>query len=196
MNEGEFGEFDNGWWHQARRLPSPNQNARPGLAPLDLIVIHSISLPPGVFGGPAVCDLFLNQLDCSAHPYFESLRELKVSAHFVVWRGGSVTQFVPVHQRAWHAGVSAFRGRQACNDDSIGIELEGIEGGEFTTEQMATLVCLCASLTQAWPIRYIAGHEHIAPVRKSDPGPGFDWNQLQQGLAHYPLHWPAFDAKV
>lgn len=183
--------FENGWWRAAVRMPSPNRNARPQAAVIDLIVIHSISLPPGEFETEAVCDLFLNRLDCDANPYFDRLRELKVSAHFVIWRDGQVTQFVSVDDRAWHAGASSYRGRDACNDDSIGIEMQGLEGGDFTPLQMATLVELCASLCAAWPIRYIAGHEHIAPLRKADPGPGFGWNQLQQGLAHGRLQWPA-----
>ncbi len=144
-----------------------------------MIVVHSISLPPGVYGGDAVQALFTNQLDPSAHPFFEALRGLKVSAHFFVRRDGRVVQFVSCDQRAWHAGVSQWRGRSGCNDFSVGIELEGLEGGAFEAEQYASLAKLCRALKRAYPIEVIVGHEHVAPGRKNDPGTGFDWPQLK-----------------
>lgn len=177
--------WEGGWLRAALRQPSPHYNARPAGALVDLLVIHSISLPPGQFGSGAVQQLFTNTLDWDAHPYYQSIRGLEVSAHFFITRNGTVWQFVDTNQRAWHAGVSHYRGRSHCNDDSIGIELEGLEGGLFTPAQYATLVNLCHRLAQRYPIAYIAGHEHIAPGRKHDPGAGFDWAVLQQRLA-----WP------
>jgi AmpD protein len=150
-----------------------------------LVVIHSISLPPGVYGGPEIEALFTNRLDFDAHPYFQQIRGLKVSAHFLIRRGGELLQFVSCDQRAWHAGVSQYRGRGQCNDDSIGIELEGLEGSGFEAPQYETLVALCAAIGQHYPIEHVAGHEHIAPDRKHDPGQGFDWSLLRQQLA-----WP------
>lgn len=173
-----------GGWHRAAvRYDSPNFGPRPAGAVIDLIVLHSISLPPGQYGGDAVAALFTNTLDWEAHPYFQSIRGLQVSAHFFIRRDGALWQFVDVGQRAWHAGASCYRGRAQCNDDSIGIELEGLEGDTFTPAQYATLVQLCTDLAQHCPIAHIAGHEHIAPGRKRDPGPGFDWPQLAQQLA-------------
>jgi len=172
-----------GWYRFAARLPSPNFGPRPTDSCIDLIVLHSISLPPGQYGGDEVQQLFLNQLDWQAHPYFQSIQGLEVSAHFYVRRGGELWQFVSCDERAWHAGVSSYRGRSNCNDDSIGIELEGLEGSHFEPAQYATLTALCASLQQHYPIKHLAGHEHIAPGRKHDPGAGFDWHLLQQSLA-------------
>ncbi|WP_092003691.1 1,6-anhydro-N-acetylmuramyl-L-alanine amidase AmpD [Polaromonas sp. OV174] len=172
-----------GWYRYARALASPNFGPRPLQAPIDLIVIHSISLPPGEFGNGNVQRLFCNQLDWDAHPYFQGIRGLQVSSHFFITRGGSLWQFVSADERAWHAGPSSYRGRSNCNDDSIGIELEGLEGGLFEAPQYETLAGLCAALLQAYPIAHIAGHEHIAPGRKHDPGAGFDWRQLQSSLA-------------
>ncbi|MEY2621662.1 MAG: hypothetical protein RIT26_1482 [Pseudomonadota bacterium] len=174
-----------GWYRHARACPSPNFGPRPGTHPTDLIVIHSISLPPGEYGGPQIADLFTNRLDFDAHPYFQQIRGLQVSAHFLIRRGGELWQFVDADQRAWHAGVSQYRGREQCNDDSIGIELEGLEGELFEALQYETLAALCAALAQRYPIAHVAGHEHVAPGRKQDPGPGFDWDQLRQSLA-----WP------
>lgn len=174
-----------GWYRYARACPSPNFGPRPGTHPTDLIVIHSISLPPGVYGGPEIEDLFCNRLDFDAHPYFQQIRGLQVSAHFVIRRGGELWQFVDCDQRAWHAGASSYRGRDQCNDDSIGIELEGLEGQDFEAAQYETLSALCAALAQRHPIEHIAGHEHVAPGRKQDPGPGFDWHWLRQSLG-----WP------
>lgn len=178
----ETGDWSGGWLRTAQRVDSPNANDRPAGAAIDLIVLHSISLPPGHYGGPEVERLFTNRLDWSAHPYFEQIRGLEVSAHFFVRRDGRVMQFVDADRRAWHAGVSCWRGRERCNDDSIGIELEGIEGQTFENEQYCALTRLCRQLADRYPIAHIAGHEHIAPGRKLDPGPGFDWARLQRGL--------------
>ena len=179
-----------GWYRHARALPSDNFGARPAGLQVDLIVIHSISLPPGEFGNGNVQRLFTNQLDWEAHPWFDGIRGLQVSAHFFIARSGGLWQFVSCADRAWHAGQSAYRGRGQCNDDSIGIELEGLEGQTFETPQYETLASLCAALCQAYPVEHIAGHEHIAPGRKSDPGPGFDWHLLKNSLALPDRWWP------
>lgn len=175
-------------WLQAgcRHCHSPNFNQRPPDAVVDLIVVHSISLPPGEAGGPYIEQLFTNTLDWDAHPYFQTIRGLEVSAHFLIRRDGSLIQFVSCDERAWHAGQSHYQGRNARNDDSIGIEFEGLEGGPFEPAQYATLAQLCQAIAAHYPIAAIAGHEHIAPGRKRDPGAGFDWHGLQQRL-----HWPA-----
>jgi AmpD protein len=159
-----------------------------------LVVIHSISLPPGIYGGPEIEDLFANRLDFDAHPYFQQIRGLKVSAHFLIRRGGELLQFVSCDQRAWHAGVSHYRGREQCNDDSIGIELEGLEGLGFEAAQYETLVALCAAIGQHYPIEHVAGHEHIAPQRKHDPGQGFDWQLLRQQLSWPDRYFPQITA--
>jgi AmpD protein len=163
--------WQGGWLRHAQPLPSPNHGPRPPGAAIDLLVVHSISLPPGEFGTGAVQQLFTNQLDWDAHPYFQSIRGLEVSAHFFITRSGQLWQFVDCERRAWHAGVSSYRGRERCNDDSIGIELEGLEGSGFEAAQYACL----------------------ATGRKHDPGSGFSWGYLQQALA-----WPIerFPAKV
>jgi AmpD protein len=171
-----------GWYRYARALTSPNFGPRPASACIDLIVIHSISLPPGEFGNGQVQRLFTNQLDWDAHPYFQSLRGLQVSSHFFITRCGELWQFVSCDARAWHAGESGYRGKNNCNDDSIGIELEGLEGGLFEAAQYETLASVCAALLRHYPITYLAGHEHIAPGRKQDPGPGFEWSRLQDSL--------------
>jgi AmpD protein len=171
-----------GWNPQARRLDSPNFGPRPAGACIDLVVIHSISLPPGQYGGHEVQDLFTNRLDWETHPYFEQIRGLQVSAHFYIRRDGTLWQFVSCDDRAWHAGASHYRGRSNCNDDSIGIELEGLEGEPFEDAQYICLNTLCRDLQQRYPIAHVAGHEHIAPGRKFDPGSGFDWPRLQTGL--------------
>ncbi len=154
---------------------------------IDLIIIHAISLPPGQFGGSHVQDLFTNRLDWQAHPYFESIRGLEVSAHFFIARDGALWQFVAAPARAWHAGQSHYLGRDNCNDNAIGIELEGVDDGPFEAEQYDSLVSLCAALVQAYPIEHLAGHEHVAPGRKRDPGPGFDWLRLRNSLG-LPAH--------
>ena len=174
-----------GWYRFARRLDSPNFGPRPSGATIDLIVLHSISLPPAIYGGDEVQRLFTNTLDWNAHPYFRQIEGMKVSAHFFIRRQGELWQFVSCDRRAWHAGVSHYRGRDNCNDDSIGIELEGIEGGTFEAAQYETLNSLCAALAASYPVQYVAGHEHVAPGRKADPGSGFDWPAVQQALG-----WP------
>jgi N-acetyl-anhydromuramoyl-L-alanine amidase len=169
-----------GWVGAARHLPSPNFEARPAGALPTLIVVHNISLPPDTFGGPEIADLFLDRLDCDAHPYFDQhLRGVRVSAHFVVHRDGVLEQFVSCNERAWHAGVSSFFGRERCNDFSIGIELEGSDTTAFESAQYATLAALVKALVARYPIEALAGHSDIAPGRKTDPGPHFDWPRLQ-----------------
>ena len=171
-----------GWYRYAKSSQSPNFGPRPVDATIDLLVIHSISLPPGEFGTGNVQKLFTNQLDWEAHPYFQSIRNLQVSAHFLIDRTGDLWQFVSCDRRAWHAGSSSYLGRDDCNNHSIGIELEGLEGGCFEPQQYETLTALCAAILSNYPVRHFAGHEHIAPGRKSDPGPGFDWRRLEQSL--------------
>jgi len=175
-------QWQDGWWSSAQRLDSPNFGERPSQSQIDLLVIHSISLPPGVYGGPEIEALFTNQLDWDAHPYFAQIRNMQVSSHFVIRRDGFLMQFVSCEKRAWHAGVSHYRGRDNCNDDSIGIELEGLEGELFASAQYDTLSVLCTELVNHYPIAHIAGHEDIAPGRKLDPGAGFDWQLLQEKL--------------
>ena len=174
-----------GWYRFAHRVDSPNFGPRPAGAAIDLIVVHSISLPPGVYGGDEVRQLFTNTLDWDAHPYFQQIRGAQVSAHFFIRRDGALLQFVSCDQRAWHAGKSSYRGRENCNDDSVGIELEGLEGEHFELAQYEALAAVCAAIAQHYPIAHIAGHEHIAPVRKKDPGENFDWALLRRELA-----WP------
>lgn len=172
-----------GWCREANRLMSPNQNERPDGQEIDLLVIHNISLPPGQFGSHWIADLFLNRLDCDAHPFFDQLRSLKVSSHFFIRRDGSLFQFVSGDKRAWHAGVSSFAGRKGCNDFSIGIELEGTDFIPFEPAQYDTLVSLTVALCRRYPLKAITGHQHIAPVRKTDPGPFFDWTRYKKMLA-------------
>ncbi len=180
----------NGWYQFAARLDSPNFGPRPRHMPIDLLVLHSISLPPGQYGGQQVQQLFTNQLDWQADPYFNRIEGIQVSAHFYIRRNGELWQFVSCDDRAWHAGVSSYRGRSNCNDNSIGIELEGLEGDHFEQAQYASLGALCAAILQRHPIDQIAGHEHIAPGRKGDPGAGFDWSQLQKYLGLTPRCLP------
>lgn len=150
----------------------------------ELVVVHSISLPPGCYGGDEVQRLFTNRLDVAAHPYFAQLQGLQVSAHFYVRRGGAVLQLVDVGRRAWHAGRSQWQGRDNCNDWSVGIELEGLEGQWFESAQYTALARLLQALQQPCPqIAQVVGHEHVAPGRKADPGPGFDWHLLQAETA-------------
>ena len=179
-----------GWYGFAKALPSPNFGPRPRGAQIDLIVLHSISLPPGEYGGDEVQRLFTNRLDWDAHPYFQALRGLEVSSHFYVRRNGELWQFVSCDDRAWHAGVSSWRGRENCNDYSIGIELEGLEGQPFEEPQYETLASLCAAIAQHFPVGHIAGHEHVAPGRKQDPGAGFDWRLLREQLGWNPQMFP------
>lgn len=174
-----------GWLARTRRVPSPNCDARPDPADINLLVIHNISLPPGRFGGPYIEQLFTNRLDPAAHPYFAQIKDLKVSAHLFINRRGRVTQFVPLHLRAWHAGKSIFEGRERCNDFSIGIELEGTDEKPFTQAQFARLVRLTRQIMARYPRitpRRITGHSNIAPGRKTDPGPHFDWARYRRQL--------------
>jgi N-acetyl-anhydromuramoyl-L-alanine amidase len=163
-------------------IPSPNCDERPPGATIDLVVIHNISLPPGEFAGPGIVDLFLNRLDPSAHPYFETIAHLKVSAHFLVRRDGELIQFVPCGMRAWHAGASAWRGRERCNDYSIGIEVEGADDQPFTDIQYERLAAVMHALRVRYGVHDLAGHSDVAPGRKTDPGPCFDWERLRQLL--------------
>jgi AmpD protein len=176
----------NGWLQGVRQLASPNYNPRPADAVINLLVIHNISLPPGQYGGDFVDALFCNTLDCDAHPFFDQLRNLHVSAHFFISRQGVVTQYVPVSGRAWHAGVSHWQGRDNCNDFSIGIELEGTDTDPYTDAQYDTLAALTQQLQQICPaicVEQIVGHCDIAPGRKSDPGAVFDWQRFRKSLA-------------
>ncbi len=175
-------EWQGGWWRDARRVASPNFNRRPPGARVDTVVLHSISLPPGEYGGDGIERLFTNTLDWSAHPYFETIRGLQVSAHFVVRRDGEVLQFVSVDDRAWHAGRSSWAGRAECNDWSVGVELEGLEGDAFEPAQYAALGRLLPAIDRRGRVEQVVGHEHVAPGRKVDPGPGFDWPTLASRL--------------
>ena len=162
--------------------PSPNQDKRPDSDDITGIVIHNISLPPGDFGGGWIDDLFLNKLDPKAHPYFEDIADVKVSAHLLIRRGGEVIQYVPFQQRAWHAGVSSWDGRERCNDFTIGIELEGCDDQQFEQEQYQQLASIINALCDTYPKlnhQQIKGHQDIAPERKTDPGPCFDWEILR-----------------
>jgi AmpD protein len=169
----------------ARFCESPNQDDRPDAREPRLLVIHGISLPPGQFGGREVEELFTNALDWDAHPFFGEIRGLEVSAHLFIRRDGSVIQFVPLTRRAWHAGPSCFRGRDCCNDYSIGIELEGEDETPYDDRQYPVLQGVIRAIREAFPAitaREIAGHSDIAPDRKTDPGPAFDWFRLYDGL--------------
>ena len=167
-----------GWLDGVRWLPSPNFGERPAGTEVSLVVIHNISLPPDEFGGEWVEDFFLNRLEPTAHPYFATIADLQVSAHFYVRRDGRVIQFVGCDKRAWHAGQSCWCERDNCNDFSVGIELEGSDTQAFTAEQYAALWPLLNALRARYPIAAMAGHSHVAPGRKNDPGPHFDWAAL------------------
>ncbi len=164
-----------GWVSGVRRIASPNCDARPHGTSIALLVIHNISLPPGEFGGGAIAQLFTNTLDTETHPYYAQLQGVKVSAHFLVRRNGEIVQFVSCSKRAWHAGASLWQGRSGCNDFSIGAELEGSDYVPFSDRQYAALARLTRLLQRTYPIRAIVGHADIAPGRKTDPGPYFDW---------------------
>jgi len=164
-----------GWLSGVCRIPSPNCDARPPGTAIELLVIHNISLPPGEFGGSAITDMFTNRLDVAAHPYYAQLQGIRVSAHFLIRRDGAIIQFVSCNKRAWHAGVSSWQGRAACNDFSLGIEVEGSDFVPFTERQYAALVRLTRLLKRSYPLRAVVGHADIAPGRKTDPGPFFDW---------------------
>lgn len=174
-----------GWVPAARHVPSPNYDARPADVPTDLVVIHNISLPPGQFGTGDIEAFFQNRLDIARDPFYEQIRDVRVSAHFLIARDGELVQFVACTQRAWHAGQSAFCGRQRCNDFSIGIEIEGTDDVPFTAAQYRTAAALVRALRMAYPIAALAGHSDIAPGRKTDPGPHFDWERLAK-LAQLP----------
>lgn len=175
------GMIQDGWLHGARRAPSPNHDARPAGAPIDLVVLHGISLPPDRFGGPHIEQFFTNTLDFAAHPYFQHLREQRVSSHLLLRRDGEWVQFVPFTRRAWHAGESRYAGRPRCNDYSIGIELEGADDTAYTRPQYRQLAAVLKLLQQTYPAldnSRVVGHSDIAPQRKTDPGPAFDWRYL------------------
>jgi AmpD protein len=167
----------------ARQVPSPNCDDRPPGAKISLLVVHNISLPPGRFGGEAIEQFFTNQLDPAAHPYFATIAGQRVSAHFLIRRDGRLIQFVPCERRAWHAGESRWRGRERCNDFSIGVELEGTDDLPYEAAQYAVLVRLTRALRQRYPIGDFAGHSDIAPGRKTDPGAGFDWERFRRLVA-------------
>lgn len=171
-----------GWISGVRRVSSPNHDQRPNGVAIDLLVIHNISLPPEQFGGTEIEKFFTNQLDIDAHPYFAQLKDVKVSSHFLIRREGEIVQFVPCRERAWHAGVSNWQGRDRCNDFSIGIELEGSDLVPFSERQYESLTKLTRCLQRTYPLRDIAGHSDIAPGRKTDPGPFFDWVQYRASL--------------
>ena len=177
-----------GWLRGTRWVPSPNQGERPAGSAVSLVVLHSISLPPDDFSGNWVERFFLNRLDPQAHPYFSTIAGLQVSAHFLIRRDGQAIQFVGCDRRAWHAGQSIWQGRENCNDYSVGIELEGSDSQPFAPAQYATLWRLIDALRARYPLRAIAGHCHVAPGRKSDPGPYFDWAALRR---RYPALGPA-----
>lgn len=172
---------DNGWFSGVRKIASPNFDRRPP-SRIDMLVIHNISLPPEQFGGGEIADFFCNRLDITAHPYFGQLKDVRVSSHFLIGRDGGIIQFVACRQRAWHAGLSNWHGRTRCNDFSIGIELEGSDFVPFTEPQYASLVRLVRRLQRVYPIRNIVGHSDIAPGRKTDPGPFFDWVRFRSAL--------------
>ncbi len=167
----------------AAYVPSPNCDDRAAGEVVTLLVVHSISLPPGEFGGDAIVRFFTNRLDPAAHPYFAEIAHLRVAAHFLVRRDGSVVQFVPVNRRAWHAGESVWRGRSRCNDFSVGIELEGHDTAGFEPAQYRSFAALASALQAVLPLSAIAAHSDIAPVRKTDPGPFFDWRHCLSLLA-------------
>lgn len=181
-NDKRILKLDRHGWLQAaagvRLAPSPNFDDRPVGQDPSLLVLHNISLPPGCFGGPEVIDFFQNQLDYSTDPWLERLRDLRVSAHFFIQRDGCIVQCVSTHQRAWHAGVSKFEERERCNDFSIGIELEGTDILPYADAQYAALQRLLPALRSRHTLRAVRGHEHIAPDRKTDPGPAFDWKRF------------------
>jgi len=167
----------------AAQIASPNCDERPEGAAVTLLVVHSISLPPGEYGGDGIVGLFTNTLDFSAHPYYETLRGLEVSAHFLIRRGGELIQLVPCDRRAWHAGASSWRGRERCNDVSVGVELEGTDDQAYTDPQYSRLAGLLLDLRRRYPIADVVGHADIAPGRKTDPGPAFDWGRFRELLA-------------
>ena len=186
MTHQNLGSFHHGWLSGCRQVPSPNCHRRAQDQSIELVVIHNISLPPGEFGGNDVERLFTNSLDPQAHPYFEDIAKLEVSAHFFIRRDGEVVQFVSIEDCAWHAGVSEWRGRNRCNDFSIGIELEGTDTDIYSETQyqvLEQLLVICRNALPAIDENAIVGHSDIAPGRKTDPGPSFDWRELERRLA-------------
>jgi len=177
-----------GYLVPAKYIPSPNCDERPDQDDISLLVIHAISLPPEEFGGEGVIELFTNQLNPQAHPYYQALEGLKVSSHFFIRRDGEIIQFVPCTRRAWHAGVSCWQERTRCNDFSIGIELEGSDNQPFAPVQYTRLAELTYAIQAAYPVHDIAGHADIAPQRKTDPGPCFDWQHYRQALEKQITH--------
>ena len=171
-----------GWLHGAKAIPSPNHDARPTGESVRLVVVHAISLPPNEFGGDGVELLFTNKLDPDAHPYYQGISDLRVSSHFFIRRDGRILQFVSTENRAWHAGASAWQGRERCNDFSVGIELEGCDDQPFVPIQYVRLARLIRILRRTYAIADIVGHSDIAPGRKTDPGPCFDWSRLRSLL--------------
>ncbi len=178
--------WQGGWLARVPRCPSPNRDERPAGVAVSLALIHSISLPPGEYGGDAIECLFTNTLDWDRHPYYAQIRGLTVSSHFLIRRDGALVQFVSCDERAWHAGASQWQGRARCNDFSVGIELEGLEGAAFEAAQYAALTRLLQQLARRYPIDAVVGHEHVAAGRKHDPGAAFDWTLLRRTL-----DWPA-----
>jgi AmpD protein len=185
-----------GWCRAASRYDSPNFDARPAGAEVELLVVHNISLPAGRFGGPHIADLFTNRVDFAADPSFADLRGLTVSAHFLVRRDGRVLQFVSCNERAWHAGVSRFGGREQCNDFSVGIEMEGSDFVAFSPAQYESLAALTVALAARYPLSAVQGHEHVAPGRKTDPGPFFAWEKFAETLIKSAARLPEKDAKL
>lgn len=180
-----FSIDDAGWCQQARRVPSPHHNERAAPDDISLLVVHGISLPPGEFGGPFIDDLFMGRLDPEAHPYFAGIHQLRVSAHCLIRRDGELVQYVPFGARAWHAGVSSWQGREACNDFSIGIELEGTDEIPYTDAQYFALTGLTRAISARYPavtMEKIVGHCDIAPGRKTDPGESFQWSRFREML--------------
>ena len=177
--------LEQGWLREARWVPSPNCEVRPPDCTPDLLVIHNISLPPRSYGGDCIERFFTNRLDCDEHPFFEELRGMKVSAHLLIQRSGDLVQFVDFGERAWHAGQSTYEGRSDCNDFSIGIELEGTDDDPYTEAQYTALTAVTRALLAEYPAMHkdkIVGHCDIAPGRKTDPGPAFDWHRYRQQL--------------
>jgi len=183
----------------ARQIASSNCDERPAGAEISLLVVHNISLPPGHFGGPGIVELFTNRLDPAEHPYYATIAGSRVSAHFLVRRNGSLIQFVPCARRAWHAGDSRWRGRERCNDFAIGVELEGTDTEPYDFAQYATLARLTRALLRRYPIAAIVGHQDVAPGRKTDPGPSFDWayyRRLAAGRGRGRMPWMQANSKV
>jgi len=177
---------DTGLLSEARQLPSPNCDERPAGCELSLVVVHGISLPPGQYGGSGIDRFFTNSLDTNAHPYFAEIADLQVSSHLLIRRDGETVQYVPFHKRAWHAGASSYHGRVACNDFSIGIEMEGQDDEPYTEQQYAVLANVITVLNDSYPalsIDRLVGHSDISPQRKTDPGSAFDWLYLRRKLA-------------